>query len=39
MTEVAGERWRTEFTTAWVHAYQVVADRMRFGAAGARRAA
>ena len=37
MAEVAGDAWSTEFTSAWVQAYQVVADRMRFGAAGVRR--
>ena len=36
MEEVAGDAWRTEFTSAWVQAYQVVADRMRFGAASVR---
>jgi len=41
MEEIAGDAWRTEFTSAWAQAYQVVADRMRFGAAsvGRRRAA
>ena len=36
MAEVGGDAWRTEYTTAWVHVYQVVADRMRFGAASVR---
>ena len=36
MAEVGGDAWRTEYTAAWVHAYQIVADRMRFGAASVR---
>ena len=36
MAEVGGDAWRTEYTAAWVHVYQVVADRMRFGAASVR---
>ena len=37
MEEVAGDAWRTEFTSAWAQAYEVVADRMRFGAASVTR--
>ena len=36
MAEVGGDAWRTEYTTAWVHVYQVVADQIRFGAASVR---